>query len=166
MIKWCLYMQHLSSKAYETITESGVLKLPSQRCLRDYTHHMKAAVGFSSEVDRQLVQAADASGIEEWQRVVALVMDEMYIKQQLVHSGALIGFTDLGSANNCLLELERSVGSSSSGQTPQLAKTMLVYMFVFSSHTSNFHAMHFVDTRSFHCSGRQCHAWRGAGLRL
>ena len=35
MIKWCLYLRHLSGKAYETIRTSGCIKLPSQRTLRD-----------------------------------------------------------------------------------------------------------------------------------
>ena len=29
MIKWCLYMRHCSSRAYETLRSSGVLQLPS-----------------------------------------------------------------------------------------------------------------------------------------
>ena len=33
IIKWCLYMQHRSSGAYETLRSSGLLKLPSQRTL-------------------------------------------------------------------------------------------------------------------------------------
>ena len=33
IIKWCLYMRHRSSGAYETLWSSGLLKLPSQRTL-------------------------------------------------------------------------------------------------------------------------------------
>ena len=33
MIKWCLYLRHRSSGAYELLQESGCLKLPSQRTL-------------------------------------------------------------------------------------------------------------------------------------
>ena len=51
MVKWCLYLRHKSSSAYELLRESGCLTLPSQRTLRDYTHHVKANVGFSAEVD-------------------------------------------------------------------------------------------------------------------
>ncbi len=38
---------------------------------------MKTTVGIFSEVDRQLVQGADASGSGKWQRAVALVTDDM-----------------------------------------------------------------------------------------
>jgi len=33
VIKWCLYLRHLSSKGYETLRQSGCIKLPSQRTL-------------------------------------------------------------------------------------------------------------------------------------
>ena len=45
MIKWCIYLRHLSSKGYETLRESGVVHLPSQRTLRDYTHYIPATSG-------------------------------------------------------------------------------------------------------------------------
>ena len=35
MIKGCLYLRYLSGKAYETIRESGCVRLPSQRTLRN-----------------------------------------------------------------------------------------------------------------------------------
>ena len=58
MIRWCLYLCHLSSSAYETLHTSGVLKLPSQRTLRDYTHYTQASCEFSSEVDKQIMDIA------------------------------------------------------------------------------------------------------------
>jgi hypothetical protein len=55
MIRWCLYLRHLSGKAYECVRNSGVLQLPSQRTLRDYTHYVPATMGFSSSVDQMLM---------------------------------------------------------------------------------------------------------------
>ena len=46
MIKWCVYLRHLSSSAYETLRDSGCVVLPSQRTLRDYTHYVPAVIGF------------------------------------------------------------------------------------------------------------------------
>lgn len=54
MIKWCLYLRHLSGKAYETLKSTGVITLPSQRTLRDYTHFIPACIGFSTKVDEML----------------------------------------------------------------------------------------------------------------
>ena len=51
MIKWCIYLRYKSSGAYEMLRESGCIKLPSQRTLRDYTHVFKSVSGFSVDVD-------------------------------------------------------------------------------------------------------------------
>ena len=51
MIKWCLYLRHRSSGAYETLRKTGCIYLPSQRTLRDYTHVAGSRMGFSKEVD-------------------------------------------------------------------------------------------------------------------
>ena len=51
MVKWCLYLRHHSSSAYESLRQSGCLLLPSQRTLRDYTHYANTTIGFSDEVD-------------------------------------------------------------------------------------------------------------------
>ena len=36
IVKWCLYLHHKSSGAYETLRNSGLIRLPSGRTLRDY----------------------------------------------------------------------------------------------------------------------------------
>ena len=59
MIKWCIYLRHLSSGCYEALRQSGCITLPSQRTLRDYTHFAKATTGFSVDVDLQLIDAAE-----------------------------------------------------------------------------------------------------------
>ena len=60
IIKWCLYLQHVSGRAYETLRLSGVIRLPSQRTLRDHTHFISAAIGFSDDIDKQLAIVANA----------------------------------------------------------------------------------------------------------
>ena len=65
IIKWCLYLRHLSGKAYDTLRSSGYIRLPSQRTLRDYTHYVSVATGFSSAVDQQLMCAADVESVQK-----------------------------------------------------------------------------------------------------
>ncbi len=130
MIKWCIYLRHLSSKAYETLRESGCIQLPSQRTLRDYTNCVKATSGFSLEVDRQLLQAANVGVCPKWQMLVVLLLDEMYIREGLVynkHSGEIVGFADLGDINNHLVAFEKQVKGEKK-RVPSLAKTMMVFM--------------------------------------
>lgn len=130
MVKWCLYLRHQSSKAYETLQKSGCLQLPSQCTLRDYTHCVKSDAGFSAEVDLQLMQAIGLPSCQQWEKLLVLLLDEMYIKEDLVynkHTGQLIGFASLGDANDHLLAFERSVVEGQSEQI-ELAKTMVVFM--------------------------------------
>ena len=75
IIKWCLHLKLISSGAYHALCTTGLLTLPSERTLRDYTHFVKAGVGFSCDVDQQLMK--DANIKEEKDRFVALVWDEM-----------------------------------------------------------------------------------------
>lgn len=99
MIKWCLFLRHQSSQAYETIRQSGCIRLPSQRILRDYSQCVKSDAGFSTDVDRQLMEAARLSSCEGYEKLVVLLLDEMYIREDLVYekrTGKLVGFTTLG----------------------------------------------------------------------
>ena len=85
--------------AYETLRQSKCITLPSQRTLRDYTHHLKPGSGFSAGVDIQLCQAAKLDQCEERDRIVILLLDEMYVREDLVFdksTGELVGFANLG----------------------------------------------------------------------
>ena len=53
-------------------------------------HHTKASPGFSTEVDSQLCMAAKVEESRERDKYVLLLMDEIYIKEDLVfdkHTG-------------------------------------------------------------------------------
>lgn len=107
--------------------QSGCIKLPSQRTLRDYTHYVKTNIGFSAEVDQNLSEVADLS--EDINKYVVLLMDEVHIKEELVydkHEGHLISFTNLGDINNQLLEFEATLTQDK--KDPLLASSMLVLM--------------------------------------
>ena len=83
-----------SSGAYEALRDSGCIKLPSQRTLRDYTHYVKASCGFSSEVDDMLISASQVKKCPEREKYVVLLLDEMHIREDLIfdkHSGKMIG---------------------------------------------------------------------------
>ena len=85
MVRWCLYLRHLSCSAYEMLRETGTITLPSQRTLRDYTYHTKATVGFSHEVDQQLKIAAKLPLCAEKDKCVILIFDEMHIREDLTY---------------------------------------------------------------------------------
>ena len=58
VIKWCLYLRHLSGKGYELLRKSGCMRLPSQRTLCDYTHYTATTIGLSAETDQDLFDVA------------------------------------------------------------------------------------------------------------
>ena len=94
MIKWCLK----SSTTYKTLYNSGLLKLPSQRTLRDYTHVIKPSSGFLNDIDDMIVKEAKLGELEEWQKHVVLIFDEMHIKEDLIFdklTDELKGFINL-----------------------------------------------------------------------
>lgn len=59
IVKWCLYLRHQSPSAYKMLHQSGFVSFPSQHTLRDCTHFASMTIGFSDEVDQQLMEAAD-----------------------------------------------------------------------------------------------------------
>ena len=80
-----------SSGAYEALWESGCIKLPSQRTRRDYTHYTKASLGFSSEADQMLIDAAKPDRCPEREKHVFLFLDEMHIREDLNTQVTLLG---------------------------------------------------------------------------
>ncbi len=93
-IRWCLYLRHLSGSAYDLLRNSGVLKLPSQRTLRDYTYYTQATTGFSVSVDQQqMMDAANILNCPEREKNVVIIFDEIHVREDLVydkHSGKYI----------------------------------------------------------------------------
>ena len=84
VIKWCLYLHHRSSSAYETLRNSGLIELPSGRTLRDYRHAVPSSVGFSSRVDEQLIRfVRQTKPSPSLAKYVGILIDEMYVKEGL-----------------------------------------------------------------------------------
>ncbi len=122
---------HQSSRAYELIRKSGCIQLPSQRTLRDYTHYYRSAVGFSLDLDHQLMDDAKFQSLSKYEKYVCLIGDEMHIKEDLIydkHSGELTGFINLGEINEHLHQLEDQLEKSDPDISPPLASTVFVFM--------------------------------------
>lgn len=86
---------------------AGVLTLPSERTLFDYSHWNKGNTGFNATVNTQLIEEANIK--DEKVKYVVLTIDEMKISEDLVfdkHSCSLLGFTDLGDVSNTLDSFE------------------------------------------------------------
>ncbi|CAC5403380.1 THAP9 [Mytilus coruscus] len=126
IIRWCLYMRNKSAKAYDAMRDSGFIQLPSARTLFDYSHYTKSALGFQPDVTKMLHE--EAKKLENYKNYVGLLFDEIRIKEDLVydkHTGELIGYCDLDSISNQIMNLEKAVNDS---KPTQVAKFMLVIM--------------------------------------
>ncbi len=58
-LKLMVKFKSSSAYNYDALRSTGVLTLPSERTLRDYTHWMKGQVGFSSSLNRELIKEAN-----------------------------------------------------------------------------------------------------------
>ena len=126
-IRWCLRIKLMSNRAYGAFRSSGLLKLPSERTLRDYSNWMKAKPGFQPEVDKQLLEESELINKVDYQKYVCVVFDEVKIKEGLVYDKEecnLIGFVDLDDINNHLQAFELSLSASKL----KLATHMVVFM--------------------------------------
>ena len=132
IIKWCIYLCHKSSSAYELLRKTKILHLPSHRTLRQCSNALDSSSGFSNELDEQLFCDAKVSSLQEFQKYVGLVGDEMYIKEGLVYdksTGKLVGYCDIGNINNHLLLLEKEyMENDAEHRKATLAKTMMMLM--------------------------------------
>lgn len=65
IIRWCLYIRSKSAKAYNSVRDTGFIKLPSARTLFDYSHFTKSALGFQPDVVKVLNEEAAKLGMLE-----------------------------------------------------------------------------------------------------
>ena len=101
MIRFALNLKYLSSSAYEAVRQTGLINLPSQRTLSDYTHWTTPHSGVQLEFIEHF-QSLLKQEVPSGQYHCCLSMDEMSLKSGLVfnkHTGSLCGFADLGSVN-------------------------------------------------------------------
>ena len=128
MVRFALNLKYLSGSAYRAVRQSGVIALPSDRTLSDYTHWMTPRNGVQLEFVEQLLSLLTAE-VSCGQYHCALSMDEMKLKSGLVfnkHTGLLCGFVDLGSVNQ---DIELAVsGTKDESSTSVLAEQAFVFL--------------------------------------
>lgn len=95
-MRWHPMMLHKqSAAAYQTLQNIGVLRLPGESTLRDYTNVYHPKPGFQKSAIEELKKSADK--LAEHERFVVLLHDEMTIKSDLVfdkRSEELVGFVN------------------------------------------------------------------------
>ena len=129
VIRFALNLKYMSTSAYRAVCQSGIINLPSERTLSDYTHWTSAHSGVQLEFIEHFKCMMEEDVSTPEQRRCALSMDEMKIKSGLVFSkrtGSLVGFVDLGSAERDLERLtQKDATESANGR---LADQIFVFM--------------------------------------
>eukprot|EP00795_Rhopilema_esculentum_P008149 gene8149-14073_t len=109
MIRFALHLHLRSPAAYKALKESSVIKLPSERTLRDYSSLFHPRAGFNREVYADLKhQAAKLEGIGKY---VVLMLDELSVQDDLVYNNStnkLVGFVNLGDEVNEVFKKDAS----------------------------------------------------------
>ncbi|XP_038052534.1 uncharacterized protein LOC119725265 [Patiria miniata] len=110
IIRFCIALQSKSSSSYNLLRESGFLKLPHPNTLHPYTHFGDPAPGFNADLVLRVISDMKLHTLPQHQREVCVLFDEMKIKASLVYSvrsGAVVGFVDVGSIGNEILQFEK-----------------------------------------------------------
>ena len=105
MIRLAIMLRSQSPAAYDSIRGMGILKLPGESTLRDYTNSIHPQEGFNLEILDEVKKATH--DLKDHQRYVVLLHDEMTIQSDLVYdrrSGEVVGFInknrwDMGADN-------------------------------------------------------------------
>lgn len=109
IVRFCLSLAAKSPSCYEELRKSKILRLPSQRTLRDYRNCIRPRTGFHEDVIEELI--VQSQSYFDVQRYVVLLFDEMKITSNLVFdkfTGELIGFVDLGDPDVNFASLEKA----------------------------------------------------------
>ena len=126
IIRFALNLKYSSTSAYHAVQQSGLISLPSERTLFDYTHWMTPHSGVQLDFVEEFHRRVDRE-VPSGHFHCALSLDEMKIRSGLVfdkHKGRLIGFVDLGSVNSDINKMM----SVSEEETEVLADHVLVVM--------------------------------------
>ena len=95
MLRLAIMLQRQSAAAYQTLQNIGVLRLPGESTLRDYTNVYHPKPGFQKDAIEELKKAADK--LAENVHFVVLLPDKMTVKADLLFdkcSEELVGFVN------------------------------------------------------------------------
>lgn len=128
LIRFALNLKYASTSAYRAVRGSGLISLPSERTLRDYTHWTSIRDGPQVEVLQHIKRTIALDEMSPSEKHFALSIDEMKIRSGLVfrkYTGELVGYCSLGDVSD---DLEKLTESGSACAAPKLANQVLVFM--------------------------------------
>ena len=85
IIRFALSLRYASSAAYRTVASTGLLSLPSERTLHDYTHWCSVQNGVILPFIQKAKRVMAQQGFQKVDYQFASIMDELKIKSGLVY---------------------------------------------------------------------------------
>ena len=101
LIRFALNLKYASTSAYRAVQDSGLISLPSERTLRDYTHWTSIKDGPQVEVLQHIKKTIGMDEMSSPEKHFVLSMDEMKIRSGLIfkkNTGELVGYCSLGES--------------------------------------------------------------------
>ena len=132
MIRLALSLHFTSPAAYDLLRESGMIKLPSQRTLYDYTHFKPIEEGIDHHIISSVAERVKKLGKVD-QKYHVLMADEVYTSKNLVYqksSGRLIGYTKLDEVDKEVRAMNEYLDSPDTYTSPkeEIVSKVLCYM--------------------------------------
>ncbi|KAK3910142.1 DNA transposase [Frankliniella fusca] len=137
MIWLALHLKMLSPSTVDALRDSGVISLPCNKTLFDYSHAIVPENGVSGGI-LQMIHDRVQKFEKKYQQFHNLLCDEMYVSQNLVYrqsDNSLVGYAHLDDVDKELKSFENFVEQQFTGvpTAPEktdlkLAKTVVAYM--------------------------------------
>ena len=123
IIRWCLSIYLKSSSTYKYLHVSTFLFLHCKNALLSYIIFTDPGCGFNIDVISRLLQQVKFDEINEFEKNVSLILDEMKIKSRLVFSKTtrkLVEFYEMGKKNDEIERLSKAMGSQTATEKQSL----------------------------------------------
>uniref|UniRef100_A0A7M6DPD0 Uncharacterized protein n=1 Tax=Clytia hemisphaerica TaxID=252671 RepID=A0A7M6DPD0_9CNID len=176
IIRWCLSIYLKSPGTYKNIRESPFLFLPCKNTLLKYINFTDPGCGFNIDIVKKLVNHVKVETLDEFQKNVVLIFDEMKIKSGLVYcktTGKLVGFTEMGRINDEIEEFGRlcNTDKDDADEDRPIAKYVIVFMVRGICSGLNYSFGHFASEgfesdQIFYCAYEATRILEGIGLKV
>ena len=120
----------ISPAASKYLHESGILTLPSERRLFDFTHFVDAKEGVQEDIINLLREKLEKENLENHEKFFNLLFDELTVRADIVlnRKGEIIGCVNMTGIEASLATLETELVGEEPMIKPEPAKKVLVYM--------------------------------------
>ncbi|XP_065678109.1 uncharacterized protein LOC136093118 [Hydra vulgaris] len=130
MIRWCSSIYLKSPSTYKHICKTQFLNLPCKNTLLQYINFTQLGCGFNHKVIEHLIIETNITKLQDFEKNVSFVFDEMKIKSGLVFSstsGKVVGISEMGEINDALESFKKKCEGLSESE-PTLPKYVIVFM--------------------------------------